>query len=629
MSKPGKQITVCPECQDSRKSRNKSKKCLTVHVEEGNNWWHCNHCQWKGNLDHLNAKSEMYDYAKMPAQPPSLFSDEIKHWLNVRGLNTLVAQEVNVYQKDQSIAFPVFGRNGQLRNVKFKSLKDKVTFQVPRDKGSEPCFIGMNLLDFKKDQENTLIIAEGESDWMTLLQCGFKNVLCVPMGAPSENATNFQAEFDYAFDKEFREHVLPFFQTIIICGDNDPSGKLLNEELSKALEIRDRCKFLKYPEGYNDVNEVFHGSIEKKLDGQQRSGVQRLIAAAEFFPLDGIVSVQDFERKLMDDSNAPIIQTLLTGIPFFDDRIKLAAPFNYVITGCPGSGKSTVARAHDIALCKKNKDVKMALFIPEGRPLEMEFRSMMAVYHNKRWSEQSKTEREEAIFWLKSRFHVVSVGKSQFQSFDDIWNAGGDSHNTLKKILEYVKILKYQVGITGYRIDPWNKIEHQRPKHLSETEWIGKLLDKIVAFNEYFGLYSQIIAHPHKLSENKFGNYDVPSLYQINGGANWFNKADLGLIVHTDYFSESEKGEKSNFKLKHPKTFLRTMKKKHGELGAIGQSDTIYLNEGRGGVYQLTPPKLKQSEGQLEIDVNQRQVMDDISKPYKDDDDNEFDDLPF
>jgi twinkle protein len=28
------------------------------------------------------------------------------------------------------------------------------------------------------------------------------------------------------------------------------------------------------------------------------------------------------------------------------------------------------------------------------------------------------------------------------------------------------------------------------------------------------------------------GNYKMPTLYDINGSANWYNKADLGVIVH-------------------------------------------------------------------------------------------------
>jgi hypothetical protein len=43
-----------------------------------------------------------------------------------------------------------------------------------------------------------------------------------------------------------------------------------------------------------------------------------------------------------------------------------------------------------------------------------------------------------------------------------------------------------------------------------------------------------LMAHPAKQRKNENGKYDIPTLYDISGSANFYNKADFGLAVHRD-----------------------------------------------------------------------------------------------
>jgi hypothetical protein len=43
-----------------------------------------------------------------------------------------------------------------------------------------------------------------------------------------------------------------------------------------------------------------------------------------------------------------------------------------------------------------------------------------------------------------------------------------------------------------------------------------------------------VVAHPTKSAKDGDGNYKMPTLYDISGSANWYNKADLGVIVHRE-----------------------------------------------------------------------------------------------
>lgn len=44
----------------------------------------------------------------------------------------------------------------------------------------------------------------------------------------------------------------------------------------------------------------------------------------------------------------------------------------------------------------------------------------------------------------------------------------------------------------------------------------------------------KLMAHPTKLPKNKDGKIEAPTLYDISGSANFFNKADFGIVVHRD-----------------------------------------------------------------------------------------------
>lgn len=64
------------------------------------------------------------------------------------------------------------------------------------------------------------------------------------------------------------------------------------------------------------------------------------------------------------------------------------------------------------------------------------------------------------------------------------------------------------------------------------------------------------MAHPTKVKKDN-GNNGIPTMYDINGSANFYNKADFGIIVHRD----REKGN----------TLIRVEKVKFRHLGQGGE----------------------------------------------------------
>ena len=67
---------------------------------------------------------------------------------------------------------------------------------------------------------------------------------------------------------------------------------------------------------------------------------------------------------------------------------------------------------------------------------------------------------------------------------------------------------------------------------MSETDYIGVCLSTARRVARKYDISFWIVAHPMKPKKNPKGGFDRPTLYDINGSANWFNKIDNGFVVH-------------------------------------------------------------------------------------------------
>jgi twinkle protein len=80
-------------------------------------------------------------------------------------------------------------------------------------------------------------------------------------------------------------------------------------------------------------------------------------------------------------------------------------------------------------------------------------------------------------------------------------------------------------------IDPWNELEHIRPRDMSTTEYSGWAIRAIKRFAKVHRVHVIIVAHPAKLMRNARGEYPKPTLYDIADSAHWFNKPDIGVVI--------------------------------------------------------------------------------------------------
>jgi len=89
-------------------------------------------------------------------------------------------------------------------------------------------------------------------------------------------------------------------------------------------------------------------------------------------------------------------------------------------------------------------------------------------------------------------------------------------------------------GIRLLLIDPWNEIEHARGRNESTTEYIARGIRALKRFARLYSVAVIVVAHPTKDIVQKDGSTRAVSLYDIDGSAAWFNKADHGLVIARD-----------------------------------------------------------------------------------------------
>lgn len=640
----------CPECSPGRTK--KKDPCLTINNEEGNRWYKCNHCGWKGSLELDERFEKVKANAWQPRGIADIYPASLTNLYADKGISVSTLQYMGVYAATKHgelyACFPFYWSK-TLVNVKFRPVGNttgKARFhQISKNDGSASCFFGMQHLKLDKSEDrvkpNVITIVEGESDYATQYQAKIKNILSVPQGAPAETATNFEHEFDYLKDEYFVKNVLPYVDQFVLCADDDKSGNILKNELAKRLG-KHRCKYMKYPVGYKDSNEVAYGDKNKEL---KALGIDELVAChthAEPFPVNGIIKIGDIMEEIHDLRIKGWQRGVLTGNSGIDSLISWKRKLSIYLTGVPYSGKSTWLRYYLVKLVKNNPtlDLKFALFTPENRPVSREFAMIIEIYTGKTFKKGlayslTEVEIENASRWVGEHFFIINPSRFSFESFGNK-NLTKEVSGTLESILGYVKFLKQEYGVFGWVIDAFNKIEWTQTPYTTAEQYISRKLDEIHEFNSVYNVGCVVVAHPTKMEKSwPGGNFKIPSLYDIKGSSAWAEKADIGISIHREFMQNTgEKDPNSTknntyFRDNKAPTLLTCEKMKFDELGQAGERWSTLSFEGG---YEFNPCDInsyrqKAAERYLQKD-NEKRIVDKQLDAFSSDDDESLD-LPF
>lgn len=358
-----------------------------------------------------------------------------------------------------------------------------------------------------------LVVVEGEIDALTALDCGFPFTVSVPDGAPpvrdGEDPTelgDIDPEADQHGKFEFvwnNRHRVKRIKRFVLAVDNDPPGQRLAAELVRRFGAA-RCSFVTYPDGCKDLNDV--------LQKHGRDAVVRCLNEAKPYPVRGLYRLSDYP-----DVGEP--KTYSTGWPSLDDFMKVWLGELLVVTGIPGHGKSTWVTNMCVNFARLHGwTTAIASFeIPTVPALRSKLRLSVTQTAPANWHRQLIDEADGFI-----QRHFVFIDADPTGDMDE--------DLTLEWILERAADAVLRDDIKVLVIDPWNEVEHARPKSESETQYVNRSLRAIRRFALRYDVLAIVVCHPTK-EVGREGKSRVPTLYDCEGSAAWYNKPDHGIVI--------------------------------------------------------------------------------------------------
>lgn len=501
---------LCPRCSHLRKKRH--EPCLSVDLDAG--LYHCFNpeCGWSGKL---GGDPDSYGSIPRPpiASPPPVYTrpdytpqdgapdPAAVRFLTERGITRAVWERNRIGHANGAIAYPYF-RDGAVVNVKHRGRGKRFWLEP----GAELLLYGTD--DIRADEP--LVWVEGEMDKLAVEVAGTLPCVSPPNGAPSLTAKNYARHFAYL---ETQAEALAGPTRHIIAVDNDAAGRALQDELVRRLGP-EQCWLVTWPDGCKDANEV--------LTAHGAAALAACLAAARPVPVEGVYEVNDLRAAV----HSLYEHGLPGGVHPGSERLARhyrPAPGQWtIVTGIPSHGKSTFIDWLIAGIARKH-GWQFAVCSPENQPLERHIASIAALWQGKPFGlgpheRMTIAELDEALDALQGHFTFLLPPESF----------------AIDSVLDLARATVYRRGIRGLVIDPWNELEHGRPSGQREDEHISEVLTKIRRFARKYGVHVWLIAHPRTLVKDKNETYPVPTLYDISGGSQFRNKADMGLSIWRD-----------------------------------------------------------------------------------------------
>tara|TARA_Y100001973_G_C5190270_1_gene330535 strand:+ start:143 stop:1207 length:1065 start_codon:yes stop_codon:yes gene_type:complete len=309
--------------------------------------------------------------------------------------------------------------------------------------------------------------------------------------------------------------LLKSVKKIIIATDGDRAGRILSEDLALRLG-KPRCLWVKYPlmksdgsKHCKDLNETFNE--------WGKNGIQSVIEKAKWWPVSGVYTLNELPPL-------PEPEVYRANMGSLDRHIGIRLGDFSVVTGIPGHGKSTFVNDLCCHLIQAH-NLKIAFASFEQPPQKDHKRNLMRWILKRPFTGSSEDklnltsqEIEKAEKWINK--NIVFIVKEEDETADLDW------------LLEKMSACVIQHDVDLIVIDPYNEIDHKRDFRQTTTDYIGDAIKKIKRFSTRYDAHVMVVAHPTKLSERADGTLPIPTLYSIEDSRHWYNKCDLGIVVH-------------------------------------------------------------------------------------------------
>lgn len=539
----GRKRALCPKCSHTR-NKNKKDRCLSINHDKGTAF--CHHCEAVSFKENI-ADETKKDF-KLPIQTWKNYtnlSDNMVKYLESRSIsqNTAIKlqwTEEKYYQpamqkEVNNLVFNTF-EGDVLVNKKYRSA-NKCFTQSP---GTKSIFYNINSV-IGKDEA---YIVEGEFDVAAMYEVGIKNVISVPNGA------NDNDEFWKQSEKYIKD-----IKHFIIAVDNDEKGNQLKDKIAHRLG-KYRCSYILFNE--KDAN----GSLQNKTLLKTLKTIQR-------FPVSGTFKVSDLKSGILDLYENGLPETMTpksSSFKGFKDIFTVMRGQLCTGTGIPSHGKSNFTDWYVLNLVN-DYDLKASWFSPEHSPMSLYHTNLMEKVIGKNfWGKVkgvkvpriSKEDIDNYEDWANERIYLTDCVDGEFPTWD--W------------LFDKFKEQLYSFGVDIFVIDAFNKV--LLPKG-NKLEQINIVLTKLTSFAQSNNVLIFLVAHPTKMQKNDEGLYNVPTLYDVSGSADFRNQTHNGYTIYR-YWENVETGQEDE-------TEFYNMKTKFNFQGNIGESIKFkyYANNGR------------------------------------------------
>lgn len=503
----GQHRVICPFCADNRKPQHRKQRTMSILVEDDRAIWRCWHCEREGVIrttettPNRHTPKQKLEVVKPITKEPLTESDW--QWLEEqRGFDREKVEAPlfvcpdyfipDLQKRVRCIGF-AYTSNKKMYAAKLRSMEGKGYISY---RACKTLYNADNV-----DWSEKVIIVEGEMDVLAMQSAGYRNVVSVPNGA------NAITDASLAFLWEHKDDLkdCPGF---IIAIDGDKAGEPFAEEVARRLG-RCRCWRLKYPEGCKDANDIL-----KELGADY---VRDAVEDAEPWPVQGLYQANEFMGDLYSLYDEGMLRGEKTGWDALDEIYTVVPGMVSIVTGVPGSGKSSWIDALMVNLAERC-GWSFAICSFENPPHMhlmklLELRERLPFFGADR---MDKRHIANGMSWLNRHFSMIYSGDGEIESVENI--------------LERAKAAVMRYGIKGLVIDPYNFLAQSQTD--SETQHVAAILKQIKAFAVAYGVHIFFVAHPQKMKRREDGSISVPTGYDISGSANFWNIADMGVTVH-------------------------------------------------------------------------------------------------
>lgn len=434
-------------------------------------------------------------------------------YLESRGISKATAEDYEITVKkddDNILIFPFYSDDGTIiPMIKYRAIK-----VAPKgnkewyEKDCRPVLFGMN--HCKPEDNDILVVTEGQIDSLSLTEAGIQNAVSVPGGK-----NNFTwVPYCWDFVNQFKE--------IIVFGDYERGEITLLDDITKRFGKNHIIKHVR-TDDYKDCKDA--NDLLRKYGADH---LRKCVLDAQLVPM----------RILKDlaDVKAPTnISKLQTGIHSLDTLLHGGLPFGlyHVIAGKRGNGKSTLASqifanaldqgytclAYSGELNDYNFKFWLDCQLAGPNHIIEDQRTVGKDYHDYLISANAQDRITE---WYRGRCFIydntVIHGADETTKLLDVIDEAIRRYGVKVILLDNLMTAMHKEDITGFS---------------SEYERQGAFVDKLAEIAQETGALILLVAHKRKES---IGGTDASD--DVSGSAQITNYA--GVVMSYDRYSDKE-----------------------------------------------------------------------------------------